>query len=204
MKKENIIIFGAGGHAQSCIDVIESTEKYKIVCLIDNDIKKRKILNIKVIKEKKKVSYYKNISKNSFIGVGQIKSAKTRKKIFYQLKKAKYKLPKIISPNSYVSAHAKIGEGSIIMHGAIINSGVKIGRNCIINSRVLIEHNSIIKDNCHISTGAILNGGVEVGQDSFIGSNTVIKQEIKIGENSFVGFGLKIKKNVKKNEYITK
>ena len=39
--KSKILIIGAGGHAKSVIDVIEATKKYKIVGLIDNDIKKR-------------------------------------------------------------------------------------------------------------------------------------------------------------------
>ena len=38
MKK--IILIGAGGHAKSCIDVIELQNKYKIIGLIDNKKKK--------------------------------------------------------------------------------------------------------------------------------------------------------------------
>ena len=36
MKK--IILIGAGGHAKSCIDVIESTKQYKIQCLLEKKI----------------------------------------------------------------------------------------------------------------------------------------------------------------------
>ena len=32
-------------------------------------------------------------------------------------------MPSIISPLAYVSPKAKIGEGTIVMHGAIINKG---------------------------------------------------------------------------------
>ena len=34
--KKKILIIGAGGHAKSCIDLILSTKKYKIVGLVDN------------------------------------------------------------------------------------------------------------------------------------------------------------------------
>ena len=34
---KNIILIGAGGHCKSCIDVIESEKKYKIVGLIDKN-----------------------------------------------------------------------------------------------------------------------------------------------------------------------
>ena len=39
--KKKILIVGAGGHAKSVIDVIESTKKYQIIGLIDNDRKKK-------------------------------------------------------------------------------------------------------------------------------------------------------------------
>ena len=35
MKKENIIGYGAGGHAGILIDIIEDSKKYKIIGLID-------------------------------------------------------------------------------------------------------------------------------------------------------------------------
>ena len=47
-----IVLFGAGGHARSCIDVIERLKKYKIKFLVDN----KKNLNLhpyKIIKEEK-------------------------------------------------------------------------------------------------------------------------------------------------------
>ena len=43
MKK--IILVGAGGHALSCIDVIEAEKKYKIIGLIDNK-KNSKLIHI--------------------------------------------------------------------------------------------------------------------------------------------------------------
>ena len=55
MKKIKLALIGAGGHAVSCIDVIEKTNKYKIVGLVDN--KSKSSLSIgnktyKVINEK--------------------------------------------------------------------------------------------------------------------------------------------------------
>ena len=40
MKKTKVLIIGSGGHAKSCIDVIENSKKFNIVGLIDNDKKK--------------------------------------------------------------------------------------------------------------------------------------------------------------------
>lgn len=193
MKK--IILVGGGGHCKSCIDIIENENKYKIKGIIDS--KKNFLLNYKVFSE----SYLnKKLVKNNyaFVTVGQIKNYKVRVKLFNRLKALGFKIPSIISPLAYISKHAVIGQGTIVMHGAIVNAGAIIGNNCIINTNSLIEHDVVIGDHTHVSTEATVNGGVIIGEKVFIGSRSIIKDNISIGECSIVGAGLYIKKNLKK------
>ena len=196
MKK--IILLGGGGHCKSCIDVIENENKYKIIGIIDK--KKNFLLNYKVFAE----SYLnKKLIKNNyaFVTVGQIKNYKVRVKIFNKIKNLGFKIPTIISPLAYVSKHADIGQGTIVMHGAVVNSGAIIGDNCIINTNSLIEHDVVIGDHTHISTEATINGGVVIGNKVFLGSRSIIKDNISIGERSIVGAGLYIKKNLQKDSF---
>ena len=199
MKK--IILIGAGSHSVSCIDVIEMQNKFKIAGLIDN--KKENFSNdYKIIGSDKEL---KKISKNiqyALITVGHIKNSKIRENLFKKVLNYGFKFPTIVSPLSYVSKKATIGEGTIIMHGSIINAGAIIGKNCIINSKVLIEHDVVIEDNCHLSTRSTANGCVTIKKNSFIGSCSVIKQNIKIGKNCFVNANLFIEKNLKDNSKI--
>ena len=37
MTKKKILIYGAGGHARSCIEVIESQNRYKIIGLVGRE-----------------------------------------------------------------------------------------------------------------------------------------------------------------------
>jgi len=196
MKK--IILVGGGGHCKSCIDVIENENKYKIIGIIDK--KKNFLLNYKVFSQ----SYLnKKLVKNnySFVTVGHIKNYKVRVKLFNKLKDLGFKIPSIISPSAYISKHAIIGNGTIVMHGAIINAGAVIGNNCIINTNSLIEHDVVIGDHTHISTEVTINGGVTIGEKVFIGSRSIIKDNISIGERSIVGAGLYIKKNLKRKSF---
>ena len=105
-----------------------------------------------------------------------------------ELKKG-FKFPTIISPSAIVSKYAKIGDGSIVMHGSHIGPNVKIGNNCIINNFANIEHGCSIDDNCHISTAVTINGNVRIKQGSFVGSGSVLKENIKLSENSFIKMG---------------
>ena len=90
----------------------------------------------------------------------------------------------------------RIGEGTVVFHGAVINSDVEVGNNCIINSQSLIEHDVKIGSQVHISTGAKVNGGCKI-EMNFIGSGAVIRENVEIGINCIIGAGAVIKKILK-------
>ena len=197
MKK--LYLFGGGGHALSCIDVIEKQKKYKIIGVFDNKLKlNKKILNYPIIKEQDIATKNINKIKYGLVCVGQIKTSKHRVQIFDKMLKTSFLPATIVSPLSTISRDVKIGVGTIIMHGSVINTKAKIGKNCIINSGCIIEHEAIIEDHCHVSTGTILNGGVVVKKGSFIGSGSIVMQKIIIGNNSVIPMGSIIKKNINK------
>jgi sugar O-acyltransferase (sialic acid O-acetyltransferase NeuD family) len=124
---------------------------------------------------------------NVLITLGQIKSPPTRRmELFNDLIRMGARFPLIQSPLAYVSPHAQIAEGTIVMHHTLINAGARVGRNCIINNKALIEHDVIIEDHCYISTGAVVNGGVKIGSGSFLGSGVVVVQCTSIPSNSFI------------------
>ena len=197
MKKNNILLIGAGGHTEACIDVIESQKKYKIVGVIGlkKEVGKLILNKYEVIGEDKDLFKLSNKIKNAIIAIGQIKSPSLRINCFRKLKKLNFNLPIIKSPFAVISKHSQIGEGTIVMHRSIIGSNVKIGKNCIINSNSLIEHGSMIGDNTHVATSVTINSGVRIQSNNFIGSNSVIKQNLVIGRNSVIGMGSVVLRN---------
>lgn len=179
--KEKIVLIGGGGHCHSVIDVIELENRYEIIGIIDTKENiGKKVLGYEIIGCDDDLETIFLSCKNALITVGQIKTSDLRIKLFEKLKNIGFNFPVIISPIAYVSKHAIIDEGTVIMHHALVNANVKIGKNCIINSKALIEHDCIIGDNCHISTSSVINGGVTVKANTFFGSNATSKQAIEI------------------------
>jgi sugar O-acyltransferase (sialic acid O-acetyltransferase NeuD family) len=201
MKKNNlekICILGSGGHAASCIDLIESTTKFEIIGIIsqknDKNHEKKFLNKYKIIGSDNDYKKISNICKNVVIGVSFYKDLPLRGKMFKDLKKAGFKLPVICSPRSHVSFGSKIDEGTQIFHNVTINKNVLIGKNCIINSHSLIEHDVLIDQNSQVSTGVIINGGCIIKENSFIGSGSVLRENIVIKKKSFIKMGSIIKK----------
>lgn len=195
-----ILLLGTGGHARSCIEVLEQENKYKIAGLVSE---KGSVINsfsgYPILGDDSDLNDLRKKYDNALITVGQIKTPKTRIKLFKLLKELDFFLPIIKSPRAHISKRSSIGEGSIIMHDVIINTNAKIGNNCIINNKSLIEHDARIGDNCHISTGTIINGKAFIGNGNFIGSGVVTKEAVKIGNNCIIGAGVIIKNDIYSN-----
>ena len=186
----NIILIGGGGHCKSVIDVIEQEGQFEIVGIVDQPkLLGYKVLGYSVIGNDHDLAKLAKKYKYALITVGQTKSPSLRIKLFDLAIKSGFTLPKVISPNAYVSKHSLIGKGVVVMHNAVVNANASIGDNCIINSKSLIEHDCLISKHCHISTNATINGGATVESGCFIGSNATTKEMIKISKNSFVKAG---------------
>ncbi len=191
---KDLILIGGGGHCKSCIDVIEAAGEFKIVAIVDVQEKVgTNILNYKISHTDDDLEQLIKKHTNVLICLGQIKSPELRIRYFDLCSRKGAKFPVIVSPRSYISRYATIGEGTIVMHDALINASAVIGKNCIINTKSLIEHDAQIGNNCHISTAAVVNGGVSIGDNCFIGSNATIAQQVTIAENSIVSAGSFIK-----------
>lgn len=196
MSKPNLILIGAGGHAHACIDVIEQFDQYRIAGLVGMPEEVHtQHLDYSVIATDIDLPELAKEYQYALIAVGQIQSPDSRIRLYQQATELGFQLPVIIAPTAYVSRHATIGAGTIVMHGAIVNAGARVGTNCIINTRALLEHDATVEDHCHISTGAILNGDVNIGAGSFVGSGSIIKEGVSLGKGCVVGMGLSVRHN---------
>ena len=197
MTTRDLILIGGGGHCRSCIDVIEQEGKWRVAGVVDRvENLGTTVFGYPVIGEDNDLPALARQYHWFLITLGQIKSPDKRRGLYAALKRAGAKLPAVVSPLAYVSPHASLGEGTIIMHRATVNAGAQVGVNNIVNSCALIEHDATVGDHCHISTGAILNGGVHVAEGSFFGSNAVTRQAITIGSGCIIGAGAIVLSNV--------
>ena len=203
MNKDSILLVGAGGHAKACIDIIEQEDRFIIAGLIGAaDQVGNQIYGYSVLATDEELPHLSSHYKYALVAVGQIKTPKLRIHLFNLLEQAGFELPVIISPHAYISSHAVLNAGTIVMHGVMVNADASIGRNCILNSQSLVEHDVIIADHCHISTAAIINGGVQVGEGTFVGSNSVIRESVKIGAHCVIGMGQQIFDNLTDNSVV--
>ena len=195
-----IILVGGGGHCKACIDIIEQSDKYAVGGIVDLPEKQgEKVLGYPVIGTDEDLGSLAHRYTDFLVTAGQIQSPALRRRLFYLIKEVGGNSPVLISPHAQVSRHARIGEGSIVMHGAIVNAAAVVGRNTIINTRALVEHDAIIGDHCHLATGGIVNGGAKIGEGSFVGSGAVVREYVEVGEACLIGGHVFVRKDVAPN-----
>jgi sugar O-acyltransferase (sialic acid O-acetyltransferase NeuD family) len=201
--KEKIVLVGGGGHCTSVIDVIENQGHFEIAGIVERkDFQGQSVLGYKVIADDGSLDKLVVEYKNFIISIGHIKSNATRVKLFNLIKKLGGFFPTIVSHKSYVSKHAVIEEGTIVMHHALVNANAHIGKNSIINTGSVVEHDSIIGDHCHLATGAYINGECQIGSNVFVGSRSVLFQGCRVGAGSLIGAGSVVIDHVEANSLV--
>jgi FlaA1/EpsC-like NDP-sugar epimerase len=87
--KKKILLFGAGGHANSCIDVIKKTNQFEIVGLIGKKIEIGIEINgLKVLGTENDASiFFEKGVRNALVTLGSYKHLNIRNKIFNLLKR---------------------------------------------------------------------------------------------------------------------
>ena len=185
-----LLLLGAGGHAASCVDVINSGSQYYVFGFVDKVTEVGLTINgHTVVGGEEDLVKLKDSVSSALVAVGQIDRPDKRITLFSRLCSSNFLLPVIVSPFAILSSNCRLGDGSIVMHGAIVNAWAEIGVNCIINSRALVEHGATIGDHCHIATAAVVNGDAIVGDGSFVGSGAVIREGVTVGRRCVIGMG---------------
>lgn len=194
---EPILLVGAGGYCRSLIDVIENTDIFQIEGVIDQKYTEYSmVLNYPVIGKDEELPSFSSKIKCAFPAVGFLQSQSCRAKLFSRIEKAGFSIPNILSPRSYISEHAIMGNGNAVMHDVVINVKCQIGSNNIMQTKCLLEHDVVLGNHNYISTCAVINGGVNIGDYNLIGSNVTINQNCTIGDHITIGSGSVVVKEI--------
>jgi len=189
MKK--IVLVGAGGHALSVIDSIQSNQDYEIVGITELDyVVGKEILGYKILGNDAILdSVFDSGVKYAFITVGSIGDTSLRERLYFMLKSKGFTLPTIIDNSANIGSEVGLGEGIYVGKNTVVNAKSTIRDMAIINTGAIIEHGCCINEFTHIGPGAVICGDVKIGASTHVGANATVIQGVTIGDNSMIGAG---------------
>ena len=197
-KREKLVILGGGGHSKMCIDILNITDEYEVVGVLDSLRDKGEIVSgVEVIGNNSSLEIlFKKGIRRAINGVGSVLKPDVRKSLYEKLRQIGYKIPNLIHPSAVVEPSVILGEGNQIMMGACVGSDVRIVDNVIVNSGSIISHDSLLNSHSHIAPGAILAGGVTVGELSVVGMGAIIYMNVNVAAKCTIKNGEAIFKDV--------
>ncbi|WP_294852724.1 2,3,4,5-tetrahydropyridine-2,6-dicarboxylate N-acetyltransferase [uncultured Oscillibacter sp.] len=119
-------------------------------------------------------------------------------------------VPARIEPGSIIREKVEIGEGAVIMMGAILNIGAIVGPGTMIDMGAVLGGRATVGAHCHIGAGAVLAGVVEpasatpviVEDNVLVGANAVVIEGVRIGKNAVVAAGAVVVEDVPENAVV--
>lgn len=97
-----------------------------------------------------------------------------------------YAFPNLIVSSAYVSSHAHIGSGNIVLNNAVIQNNATLGNGCILNPGVELHHDSMVGDFVLIYTNSVVRSLAHVGNGAWIGSTTTIATRATVPDDGVV------------------
>jgi len=184
-----LYLYGASGHAKVILEMAQM-QGFMIGGLVDTDPGKTALMNFKVSTAPPADDY----DGNTF--VVSIGNNKIRKQVAEseELRDAFFEV--LIHPAAAISPSAEIGDGTVVMAGAVVNADVRVGRHAIINTGASVDHDCVLEDFVHVSPGAALAGDVKVGEGSHVGIGASVIQGVRIGRWCTVGAGAVVIRDV--------
>jgi acetyltransferase EpsM len=190
--KPYILIYGAGGHAKSVMEMVLNNEVHAIAGIVDDDqgFTGKEVLGIPVLGTRVVLPLLMAQGvKLAANGVGGILDINVRARIFELLERAGFLFPVIIHPHATVESSAKVEEGVQVFANAYIGSEAYLHSRCMINTNAVVSHDCVIGAYTHIAPGALLAGHVHVGMRTLVGMGVTTAIGVRIGDGVRIGNG---------------
>jgi sugar O-acyltransferase (sialic acid O-acetyltransferase NeuD family) len=99
------------------------------------------------------------------------------------------RFPAVVHPSAVVAGDATLGQGVVLMPGAIVLAGCQLGSFSLVNTRASLDHEGVLAEGASLAPGAVTGGRVSIGRRSFIGMGAVVAQGVRIGDDTVLGAG---------------
>ena len=185
-------IIGCGGHGRVVADIARAMGEHPVSFLDDKPVDAP--ADLPVDGPTLELLPALTGSHRFVVGIGD---AAARRRLAEAVLAAGGELAVLVHPSAVIAHDVSLGEGTVVMAGAVINTGARVGRFAIINTGVTIDHDNIIEDNVQIAPGANLAGAVTCRQNAFIATGAVVIPRIEIGEGAYIAAGAVVTRSVR-------
>lgn len=210
LKRERVVIIGAGNGAEVVIDILLDDPDKEIVGLVDDNVKELKNYKYPVLDctiRDFPDKYGSDFYDTAIISIGSnLSSMKFRRQVFEDYVKKGVRFTNAIAQSAEIRRGAQIGTGNIIGSGCYIGTLTKIGDNNSIGYGTHIGHHNIVGSHNLLAPGIFTSGADVIGNSCIIPAGVSMVNRAYIGDNVVVPVGYAVTNNLEpgtviKNKY---
>lgn len=91
--------------------------------------------------------------------------------------------------SAIIGRDVKIGEGFVMLPGAVVTTHVRIGKFVSLNNHASVSHDCVIGDGCSLSPHTSMTGFCSLEEGAYLGVQAALKPHMKVGAYAFIGAG---------------
>lgn len=198
-ERVRVLGLGAGGHARVVLEALVACGGREVVGLLDprRELWGSEVLGVPVLGDDSELGrQYDQGVAHAFIGLGGVGDNGPRRRLYELARAHGFDVVPVVHPRAAVSPSARVGDGSVVLAGAVVGTEALVGPNAIVNTGAIVEHDCRVAAHAHVATGARLASGVEVGEAAHVGAGATVIQGLRIGERAVVGAGAVVTRDV--------
>ena len=189
---ERVVIIGAGAHGREVVEILRHQAQIypniEAIGYVDEDLKlKGRILDDLPVMGS--WEWFEGVDRQEIAVICALGFSEIRKRMVDRAIEIGLRFVNAISPVSYVSPNATIGEGIVIYPSGIAGRGTFIGDHAVINAGAVVSHDTRLGAYTTLNPGVNLAGNVSIGDGCYLGIGCSVIQGINIGPWTTVGAG---------------
>jgi sugar O-acyltransferase (sialic acid O-acetyltransferase NeuD family) len=193
----SVVVFGAGGHGKTLIELIRASGALDPVGVIDDASSVSEVLGVPVIGTRNDLAGIRGDGIGLAVNaIGGITNMSARVEVSGLLTSEGFMMPVLVHPSAVVEESARVGPGCQVLAHSYVGSDAVLADGVIVNTGAVVSHDCVIGSHGNISPGCLLAGGVTVGPRTLLGMGVTTYLGIDIGSDVRVGNGATLIANV--------
>lgn len=189
------IVFGAGGHARSVVDVIERRGDQVVAVAGGAGSADWDPWGIERLDDD--VAALDRLVAEGLRAAVAIGARGPRLSVVRAVLALGGVAPPLVAHTATVARRSVLGHGTVVLEHAHVGPSAQLGMGVIVNTAATVEHDCRIGDGAHLAPGACLLGRVTIGKSTLVGSGARVLPGVRVGAGVKIGAGAVVTRPVR-------
>lgn len=192
-RRRKLLVYGAGGHGRVVLDAALASGAFDVVGFLDDgpEFQGKMIHALPVMEKEAALRRIESEDGLIIVAIGEVTA---RRDVVESL--AGLAFARVVHPSAILGLGVGVGEGAMVLAGAVVQTDARIGRHVIVNTAGTVDHDVEVGDFAHVAPGVHVGGSVRIGRGALLGIGCSVLPHVRIGDNAIIGAGAVVTEDV--------